>query len=110
PHGEAAARAAVAASDQGKFWEMHHQLFANGTHLEDADLRAYAKAIGLDLARFDADLHSAATQARLDADRRLADDLGVKGTPTIFIDGRMYEGKLDLEEWVDTEIAAAGKS
>ena len=39
PHGEIAARAAVAAQLQGKFWEMHHALFANGTHLEQIDSR-----------------------------------------------------------------------
>ena len=54
-------------------------------------------------------MRSPATQARLDADRRLADDLRVKGTPTIFVNGRQFEGKLDLDEWVDTEIAGTKK-
>jgi len=107
PHGEQAARAAIAALAQGKFWEMHHQLFANGTHLEDTDLEAYAKGLGLDLGRFKADLQSPATKARLDADRKLADDLGVKGTPTLYIDGREYDAKVELGEWLDSEIAKA---
>jgi protein-disulfide isomerase len=105
PHGEQAARAAIAAQAQGKFWEMHRQLFANGTHLEDADLETYAKGLGLDVARFRVDLQSPATKARLDADRKLADDLGVKGTPTLYIDGREYDSKVDLGEWLDSEIA-----
>ncbi|MGO9833520.1 MAG: DsbA family protein [Polyangiaceae bacterium] len=110
-HGEPAARAAIAAQAQGKFWEMHHQLFANAPRLEDSDLDGYARAIGLDLERFHADMKSAATKARLEADRKLADQLEVKGTPTIFIDGRLYDGKADIQEWVDGEIAAkAGKS
>ncbi|MGH7438130.1 MAG: DsbA family protein, partial [Polyangiaceae bacterium] len=107
PHGESAARAAIAAQAQGKFWEMHHQLFANGTHLEDADLDTYAKGLGLDMTRFHADLQSPATKARLDADRKLADDLGVKGTPTLYVDGREYDAKIELGDWIDSEIAKA---
>jgi protein-disulfide isomerase len=109
PHGELAARAAIAAQMQGKFWEMHHQLFANGQHLEPADLEAYAKAIGLDVDRFRADMQSPAVTARLDTDRKLADQLGVKGTPSIYIDGRAYDSKVDMEQWVESDIAAAAK-
>jgi protein-disulfide isomerase len=109
PHGEVAARAAIAAQAQGKFWEMHHQLFANAAHLEDSDLDGYAKAIGLDVPRFRADMQAPATKARLDADRKLADSLGVKGTPTLYINGREYDGKGELDDWVDTEIARASK-
>jgi protein-disulfide isomerase len=109
PHGEVAARAAIAAQAQGKFWEMHHQLFTNAAHLEDSDLDSYAKAIGLDVGRFHADMAAPATKARLDADRKLADSLGVKGTPTLYINGREYDGKADLDDWVDTEIARASK-
>jgi protein-disulfide isomerase len=106
PHGEIAARAAIAAHAQGKFWEMHHQLFANGEHLDPTDLDEYAKAIGLDVDRFRRDMQSPATSARIDADRKLADTLGVKGTPTLYIDGREYDTKLDMSDWVDAEIAA----
>ena len=91
PHGEIAARAAMAAQLQGKFWEMHHVLFANGQHLEQTDLEGYARAIGLDVDRFRADMQSAPATGRLGADKKLADDLDVKGTPTIFIDGREYD-------------------
>ena len=108
PHGEPAARAAIAAQLQGKFWPMHHALFANGQHLEPADLEGYARAAGLDVDRFRADLNSPQVTARLAADRKLADDLGVKGTPTLFIDGREYDSKVDLSEWLDQAIAAHG--
>jgi protein-disulfide isomerase len=107
PHSEAAARAAIAAQLQGKFWPMHHQLFEHGQHLEDSDLEGYAKAVGLDLARFHADMASPAATARIEADRKLSDSLGVKGTPTLFIDGHEYDLKVDLGTWVDGEIAAA---
>ncbi|HTB74907.1 MAG TPA: thioredoxin domain-containing protein [Polyangiaceae bacterium] len=110
PHGESAARAAIAAQAQGKFWEMHDKLFANGEHLDDVDILKYATAIGLDLDRFRADLQSPATKARLDADRKLGDALKVKGTPTIFINGREYDSKMDLGDWVDGEIAASAST
>jgi protein-disulfide isomerase len=106
PHSEIAARAAIAAQMQGKFWEMHHLLFANGQHLEQADLEKYAASVGLDVDRFRADMQSPAAKARIDADRKLADDLKVHGTPTLYIDGREYDSKVDISEWLDQEIAA----
>jgi protein-disulfide isomerase len=107
PHGEIAARAGIAAQAQGKFWEMHHRLFASAGRLEESDLMDYAKALSLDLERFAADLHAPATTARIEEDRKLADDLGVKATPTIFINGREFDNKLDIAEWVDAEIGVA---
>ncbi|MGH7270539.1 MAG: DsbA family protein [Polyangiaceae bacterium] len=107
PHGEIAARAAIAADAQGKFWEMDRLLFAGGDHLESADLEAYAHTLGLDIARFRADMRSPATQARLDTDHKLADALGVKGTPTLYINGREYDANIDINDWVDGEIAAS---
>ncbi|MDP9149533.1 MAG: thioredoxin domain-containing protein [Myxococcota bacterium] len=109
PNGELAARAAIAAHMQGKFWEMHGKLFANGLHLEATDLEGYAKAIGLDLDHFRVDMRSLEAGERLGSDKKLADVLGIKGTPTIFIDGRQYDSKVGLDEWVDGEIFTAGK-
>jgi 2-hydroxychromene-2-carboxylate isomerase len=106
PHGEIAARAAIAAQMQGKFWEMEKLLFANGQHLEQPDLEKYASSIGLDLQKFRADMQSPEAKGRLDADRKVGDDLHIKGTPTIFIDGREYDSKVDIAEWLDQEIAA----
>ncbi len=105
PHGEVAARAAIAAEMQGKFWPMHEKLFANGKHLEDADLDGYARELGLDLQRFRADMQKPAVTERIENDKKLADTLGVKGTPTIFVDGREYDPKVALDEWIDQEIA-----
>jgi protein-disulfide isomerase len=111
PHGESSARAAAAALLQGKFWELHHALFANGQHLEPVDVDGYARTAGLDLDRFHADLTSPAVNGRLAADKKLADELGVKGTPTVFIDGREYDpSKGDLADWLDQEIAARAGS
>jgi protein-disulfide isomerase len=109
-HAETAARAAVAAQSQGKFWEMERELFASGGRLEAGDIEGYAKGLGLDLDRLRADMASPATTARLQADRKLADDLGVRGTPTLYIDGREFDSKADLREWVDGELAGAAKN
>ena len=109
PHGELAARAAVAAMDQGKFWEMHDKLFANREHLEQADLDLYARQIGLDLARFHKDAESQATTDWIAADRKQADALGIAGTPTIYINGREFDAKQDLDEWIVQELGPAAK-
>ncbi len=104
PHGEISARAAIAAMAQGKFWEMHDKLFANRDHLEPADLDLYAKEIGLDLARFHKDAESQATTDVIVADRKQADALGVQGTPTIYINGREFDVRQDLDEWIAQEL------
>ena len=54
PRAHAAALAAEAAGAQGRFWEMHDRLFEHRLELSDADLRAHAEALGLDLERFEA--------------------------------------------------------
>lgn len=107
-HAEPAARAAIAAMNQGKFWEMHAKLYANQQHLEQGDLDLYAKDIGLDIAKFKADMIAPATKDRLDRDRKAADSLEVKGTPTIFINGREYDMKTELGEWFGQELASMG--
>jgi len=107
-HGEPAARAAIAAGEQKKFWEMHKKLFENQKRLEQADLEGYAKDLGLDLARFRADMQAPGTTERLARDRKLADSLGVKGTPTIYINGREFDPQQDLGEWIAVELGGAG--
>jgi protein-disulfide isomerase len=110
PHGDAAARAAIAASNQGKFWEMHDLLFANRDHLEGADIDGYAKDIGLDMAKFHTDMQAQATTDRIDGDKKLGESLGVQGTPTIFINGREYDLHQDMDEWIKMEVQSAGTS
>jgi protein-disulfide isomerase len=110
-HAEPAARAAIAALVQGKFWEMHQKLFANRDHLENADLDGYAKDLGLDLNRFHSDMQSAATTERIAVDRKQADGLEVKGTPTIYINGREFDPQHnDLNEWIAQESGTDSKA
>jgi predicted DsbA family dithiol-disulfide isomerase len=84
-----AARAAQAAAAQGKFWEMHDLLFEHQRALEDDDLERYARDLGLDIDRFKNDLSAPATQERIDADRSEGERLLVRGTPTMYVDGRL---------------------
>src|SRR6185369_17825891 len=68
PRAEATARAAEAAARQGKYWEMHDLLFERADHVDDEDLRGYARELGLDAARFEADLADPALAAAIEED------------------------------------------
>src|SRR6266542_3678646 len=97
PHAELAAEAAEAAGAQGSFWEMHDLLFANQNALEPADLRGYAARLGLDVDRFWDEARSRTYARRVAEDVRSADESGVAGTPTFFVNGRRHEGAYDTE-------------
>ena len=104
PHGEIAARAAFAAREQGKFWEMHHKLFDNQRALEQKDLDSYAKALGLDVAKFDADMKGALVNDQLDRDKKLEDSLNIDHTPTMYLNGRGVEPGEDLDDVLNEEL------
>ena len=88
-----AAEAAVAAKKQGKFWEMHDKLFADQSDLERPALELHAVQLGLDLTAFRAALDTHAGKARVDEDLALGRQLGVRGTPNFFINGRSLIGR-----------------
>jgi protein-disulfide isomerase len=98
-----AAHAAVAASLQGRFWEMHDLLYDNQKEWAEApNLRPYAvgfaSQLGLDVARFTRDMDSPQVDAKVQADIQSAASRGVNATPTIFIDGQMFDNdKMSLE-------------
>jgi thiol-disulfide isomerase/thioredoxin len=112
PHAEAAARASIAAGAQGKFWEMHHKLFAAHGKLEAADIDEYAKELGLDMAKFHADQTKDTTNERLEKDVKQAEGLGLTGTPFIIIDGREVNDIFfnDPDGWVKLDMELAGKT
>jgi protein-disulfide isomerase len=84
---EPSARAALAADEQGKFWEFHDRLFS-APKLSEAVITKTAEDLGLDMKRFTEDRNSTKTQARLQKDLLDAQKAGVTGTPTIYINGR----------------------
>jgi protein-disulfide isomerase len=96
PHALAAALAAEAASSQGLFWELHDAMFHHQNALEDDALLGYAGELGLELARYDNDRHGEAALNRIERDVRSGEASGkVLGTPTLFIDGVIYEDGFD---------------
>src|SRR6267378_629140 len=91
-HAVQAAHAAEAAGLQGKFWEMHDMLYENQkTWAESFDVRPifedYARKIGLDVERFEKDQTNEIVETRIFLDGRRGHSLGVKATPTIFLNG-----------------------
>jgi formate-nitrite transporter family protein len=102
PHALTAAAAAEAAARQERFWEMHDLLYHRQKALADDDLRSYAGEIGLDLDRFDRDRADDEVLARIQRDVASGEATGlVRGTPTLFVDGVLYEGGYDPAEFIE---------
>ncbi len=113
PRAPKAAEAAHCAGDQGKYWEMHEKLFANATKLELADLKGYARAVGVDGAKFDKCIDSNEKAAVVEKHKKAGDEVGVTGTPAFFINGRSLSGAQPLEAFkaiVDQELKAKSGS
>lgn len=97
PMAELAAEAAEAAGAQGKFWRMHDALYEHQRQLSPALMTALATRLGLDVARFSADLHGRRHAIKVKQDIDGAERSGVQGTPAFFIDGRHYDGPYDAD-------------
>jgi protein-disulfide isomerase len=107
-----AAVAAVAAGEQGKFWEMYDALFDNQRALGDADFLDHARAIGISEDQFKADLMRADIAERIRADESAARSLGAGGVPATFVNGRYLSGAQPFETFrgvVEEETARANK-
>ncbi|MCA9563984.1 MAG: thioredoxin domain-containing protein [Myxococcales bacterium] len=106
-HAMPAARAALAAREQGKFWEYHDLLFANRTALTREDLISYAQQLELNVDEFTEALDSDRFDAEIAADTRLAATLGFRGTPSFVINGRQLVGARPFSEFqrvIDSEL------
>lgn len=103
---KAAAVASIAARNQGKFWEMHDQLFDNYNALDDAKIRELAQASGLDMARFDNDIKSPALAQEVAADMQLGAQVGIRGTPTAYVNGKLAKDRslAGLRAIIDEEL------
>jgi len=108
PFAEKAARAAVAAQKQGKFWEMYGTLFDNQERLNPAVIDELAKGIGLDMVKFQADSASEAVADAVLRDRKQGERLDLQSTPTLYINGRLFPSTPDfaeeLAEWIELEV------
>lgn len=111
-HAREAALAAEAAGFQGKFWEMYDTLYREQAVWSKAPnarelFESYAGTIGVNLDQFKKDVDSDKARQRVDSDVALADSLGIKVTPTLFINNRPVDSKDKNPEGIRAEINAA---
>ena len=88
-----AAMAALAANKQGKFWELHDQLYENYNRLSDQKIREIAQQVGLDMEKFDKDMKAPELKAIVERDFQEGARIGVRGIPTIFVNGRQLKNR-----------------
>jgi protein-disulfide isomerase len=94
PDSALAHQAALAAGEQGRFWEMHDLLFANQSKIKLPDLLHYAQQLHLDVPRFQKALESGRFRHVIDDDRAMARGLGISSTPAFFINGQSFIGQI----------------
>jgi protein-disulfide isomerase len=97
-YSRSAALAAQCAGEQGKFWEMHDQLFANHQWAQTGKnprgvFREFARSVGLDLDKYDACVDGQRYAGRIQASVQEGEARGVKGTPSFYVNGRPYQGR-----------------
>ena len=83
--------ASLAAHQQGKFWEFHSELFKNYNKLNDEKFDEIAQSIELDMEQFKQDMQNPALAAMVQRDLKDGGQAGVRGTPSIFVNGRMLK-------------------
>jgi protein-disulfide isomerase len=110
PGARKAHEAARCADEQGKFWAYHDVLFDKAPRTSAEDLKAYARQVGLDLAKFDQCVASGKPAAMVQRDIDEGARLGIRGTPVFFINGELFMGAQPLENFarvIDRELARA---
>ncbi|UCF31710.1 MAG: DsbA family protein [bacterium] len=102
-----AAAAALAAWKQGKFWEFHDRLFQDYDRITESLIDGIAGELSLDPARFQRDRNSQAINDLINRDLRQGQQLGVRGTPTIFVNGRRLSNRslTGFSQMIDQELA-----
>jgi protein-disulfide isomerase len=106
PHAQLAAEASEAAAAHGLFWELYDLLLAHQEELLPSDLTRYAQQLGLDTGSFIEELRSHRYADRVLEDVASADESGVTGTPTFFINGRRHYGVYDIDTLTEAVRAA----
>ena len=108
-----AAAAALAAHKQGKFWQLHDAMFALRGNLSRGKVIALATGLGLDMKRFQADFDSPEIKRAVDKEIAEGEHIGVDSTPTLFVDGRRFNGALSvatLKPVIDEELKHPAKT
>lgn len=106
---EAAAIAGLAADRQGKFWPLHDLLFEHYNRLNPQKIVDLAKQAGLDMPQFEKDRRDPQLKQQVQDETRQGRDIGVRGTPTIFVNGRrvMKRDLKELTRMIDEELVKA---
>ena len=109
---EKAAIAALAAGEQGKFWEFHDLLFENYNKLNDQKIQEIAQAVGLNLEAYEKKKNDPAVKRKVNQDISEGRQAGVRGTPTIFINGvRLRDRSLKgFQTAIDKQLEKLGKT
>ena len=101
-----AAQAALSAKVQDKFWEFHHKLFQNYKSINDGKIQDIARELGLDMEKFNKDMNSKAVLYIINRDVQNGRKIGVRGTPTVYINGkRLNDRKLSgFTKMIEAEL------
>ena len=101
-----AAKAALAAHRQGRFWDYHHKLFENYKQLNDTKFQALATDLGLDLERFNKDMNDPSIQRLIYRDVKEGRDAGIRGIPAVFINGKLLKSTSGpvFQQMIDAEL------
>jgi len=108
PAARKAHEAARCANEQGKFWQYHDVLYANAPKADAADLKSYAREVGLDVPAFEKCVASGEFRDVVQKDIEEGTRLGVNGPPAFFINGRLLSGAEPIERFaaiIDDEIS-----
>ena len=108
---EEAAKAAFAAKAQGKYWEFHQAMLSNKGQANEASSLKTAETLGLDMAKFKADMASPAIEAELEKVKELAKKMGINGTPHFLVGDKSIPGAPeDLHSQLETLVTEFRKS
>jgi protein-disulfide isomerase len=110
PHALMAAEASEAAAAQGEFWPMHDVLFQYQAHLKDKDLYRYAADLGLDMARYKAEMDDHIYLQKVREHIEGARRSHIRATPTFFVDGIVQDVSYGMKALHDAVAAAVGRS
>ena len=107
-----AAMAALAADAQGKFWEFHDRLFADFNHINDQKIKNIARELGYKTAEFEKQMADSRILSRIRQDMQDGTAAGVRGTPTVFVNGRRLKNRTlkGFQDLIDKELEKIEKT
>jgi len=104
--------AALAADGQGKFWAFHDRLFENYKQLSDQKIKDIARDLGFDMEKFEKQMKDPGILAQIRQDMLDGNQAGVRGTPTVFIGGRLLRNwsPKEFQMLIDKELGRTKQS